>query len=147
MKTFVRHSEKKDTEALMGLMYEYIVDFYQCEKPPEKQLENLIDTLLEREKGIQFVAQSGNNLVGFATLYFTYSTTRASEIAVMNDLYVKEEFRGKGAAEQLFKSCHTYSLKHHFAAMTWETAESNLRAQRFYDRMGGKKGEFLTYSI
>ncbi|MGP1907919.1 N-acetyltransferase family protein [Metabacillus sp. JX24] len=147
MKTIVRHPEKKDTEALMGLMYEYIVDFYQCEKPAEEKLTKLIETLLKGERGIQFVAQTGNNLVGFATLYFTYSTTRASEIAVMNDLYVKGEFRGKGAAEQLFKSCHTYSVEHHFAAMTWETAESNIRAQRFYARMGGKKGEFLTYSI
>ncbi|MRX56686.1 GNAT family N-acetyltransferase [Bacillus idriensis] len=143
----IRHPKELDLEPLTELMYEYIVDFYQCPKPPEQKIHQLIKTLQQKEKGIQFLAEENGKAAGFATLYFTYSTTRAEPITIMNDLYVREAYRGTGAAEKLFKSCHTYSREHQYAAMTWETANDNARAQRFYEKMGGKKGDFLTYSI
>ncbi|UAL50445.1 MULTISPECIES: GNAT family N-acetyltransferase [Metabacillus] len=147
MSLIIRHPNEMDFVALTALMYEYIVDFYQCPKPPEHKIHQLIKTLQQEEKGIQFLAEENGKAVGFATLYFTYSTTRAEPITIMNDLYVQEAYRGSKAAEKLFKSCQTYSKQHQYAAMTWETARDNARAQRFYEKMGGRKGDFLTYSI
>ncbi|MFY0758241.1 GNAT family N-acetyltransferase [Metabacillus dongyingensis] len=147
MSLIIRHPNETDLGALTVLMYEYIVDFYQCPKPPMQKIHQLIKTLQQEEKGIQFLAEENGKAVGFATLYFSYSTTRAEPITIMNDLYVQEAYRGSGAAEKLFKSCQTYSKQHQYAAMTWETARDNARAQRFYEKMGGRKGDFLTYSI
>jgi GNAT superfamily N-acetyltransferase len=96
---------------------------------------------------VQFVAESAGDIVGFTTLYFTYSTTRAAKIAIMNDLYVVEEMRGEGVAEMLFKECTMYTKQNHYAAMIWETARDNKRAQRFYQKMGAEQGDWITYNI
>jgi ribosomal protein S18 acetylase RimI-like enzyme len=143
----IRQPLLDDTLQLKELMIQYIVGFYKFRQPDDEQLNELIHVLLEQREGIQFVAESDGNLVGFATLYFSYSTLRATKIAVMNDLFVIEEFRGQGAAAKLFAACKGYAARNRYANMSWTTAKDNLRAQRFYEKMGGERGEWLTYSI
>lgn len=147
MTAIIRSAEAKDRELLTELMYQYIVDFYERPKPPINKVHQLIDMLLEGKKGIQFVAEKEGTLLGFATLYFSFSTTKAEQITVMNDLFVIEEARGTGAAQQLFESCHTFTKENGFAHMSWVTAADNKRAQRFYQKMGGSVGDWLNYSI
>jgi ribosomal protein S18 acetylase RimI-like enzyme len=143
----IRHPDLEDVVQLKELMIEYIVDFYRYRQPEDEQLAELIQVLLEQKEGLQFVAEADGKLVGFATLYFTYSTVRASKIAVMNDLFVLEKFRGEGVAAKLFAACKGFAARNRYAKLTWETAKDNHRAQRFYEKMGGERGEWLTYSI
>ncbi len=103
MSLIIRCVEEDDMNQLTDLMYQYIVDFYKRPKPPIKNIHNLIDTLLEENRGIQFVAELDGKLLGFATLYFSFSTTKADKITVMNDLFVVEIARGTGVAQELFK--------------------------------------------
>lgn len=147
MSLVVRTAKITDLIDLTKIMYEYIVDFYQRPKPPIEKVHYLIHTLLKKEKGIQFVAEKDGRLVGFATLYFTFSTTKADNITVMNDLYVIEQERGKGIASQIFTACKKYSKDNGYAHMSWVTASDNNRAQRFYEKMGGVLGDWLNYSI
>jgi ribosomal protein S18 acetylase RimI-like enzyme len=143
----IRQPLVEDTSRLKELMIQYIVGFYKFREPDDAKLNELIHVLLEQREGIQFVAESEGKLVGFATLYFSYSTLRATKIAVMNDLFVIEEFRGQGAAAKLFAACKGYAARNRYANMSWTTAKDNLRAQRFYEKMGGERGDWLTYSI
>jgi GNAT superfamily N-acetyltransferase len=143
----VRVARESDTDALTALMYEYIVVFYKSPSPSIEKLQSLIQMLLEGREGIQFVAESDGRIVGFTTLYFTYSTTRVNKIVMMNDLYVIEEMRGKGVAGKLFEACSTYTNDNDYAAMVWETAKDNKRAQRFYEKMGARPGDWITYTI
>jgi ribosomal protein S18 acetylase RimI-like enzyme len=143
----IRQPLLEDTSRLKELMIQYIVGFYKFRQPDDDKLNELIHVLLEQREGIQFVAENDGNLVGFATLYFSYSTLRATKIAVMNDLFVTEEFRGQGAAAKLFAACKGYAARNRYANLSWTTAKDNLRAQRFYEKMGGELGDWLTYSI
>ena len=65
----IRPAQKEDVPQLMNLMYQYIVDFYQCPRPSEEALQGLIVHLLENPwDGLQFVASNNDGvLVGFAT--------------------------------------------------------------------------------
>ncbi|MFV2050710.1 GNAT family N-acetyltransferase [Metabacillus litoralis] len=147
MSLIIRCVEKDDMNQLTDLMYQYIVDFYNRPKPPIKNIHNLIDTLLEKNRGIQFVAEQDGKLLGFATLYFSFSTTKADKITVMNDLFVVEIARGTGVAQELFKQCEKYTKENEYAHMGWITATDNYRAQRFYEKMGGSLGSWMNYSI
>ncbi len=98
-------------------------------------------------ENIYFSLHEGQQPIGFATLFFTFSTLSASKISVMNDLYVKKEWRGKDVATKLFNTCRTYSKDNGYSKMEWVTAKDNFRGQGFYDKMGGKKSEWLFYNI
>jgi GNAT superfamily N-acetyltransferase len=145
--TTVRTAVKEDLDGLRTLMHAYIVDFYEYRPPSDQQITNLIECLLEQQEGIQFVAESDGLLVGFATLYFTFSTLRAKRVVVLNDLFLQETARGTGAAAKLFGACQEYAARNGYASMSWTTAEDNHRAQRFYDKMGGERGKWLTYTL
>lgn len=87
----IRPAASADLEQLKPLMLEYIVGFYGRPHPGDDKLDKLIAMLLEGREGRQWVAESEGRLVGFTTLYYTYSTLRAQKAAVMNDLHVLPE--------------------------------------------------------
>lgn len=155
----IRPAEPGDREQLRTLMLAYIVDFYRSPRPDDEKLDTLIDELLQGRIGRQCVAETeseqgagagygyGRRLVGFVTLYYTYSTLRAQKAAIMNDLYVDAGFRGAGVAQDLFAAIRDFCRKDGCAYLSWETAADNSRAQRFYEKMGGERGNWLNYSI
>ncbi|MBY6037355.1 GNAT family N-acetyltransferase [Fictibacillus nanhaiensis] len=152
MNSFViRPANLKDLPSLRNLMHSYIVDFYKGKTPQGSKLENHIVHLLKSEEaGTQFVAEAEDGpLAGFATLYFSFSTTRLQKIAILNDLFIDEQYRGSGLGENMFKHVLNYTKKEGFAYMSWQTAQDNEPAQALYEKMGGKNinSEWIHYEI
>jgi GNAT superfamily N-acetyltransferase len=134
---------------LLPLMRGYC-DFYEV-SPADEDLLSLARTLIadpERE-GVQLLARDdGGRAVGFATIFWTWSTTRAARIGVMNDLFVSDDARGGGAAEELVRACAARCGERGAVSLEWQTAHDNERAQRFYERIGGERDErWLDYSL
>jgi ribosomal protein S18 acetylase RimI-like enzyme len=144
----IRTTNEEDNQQLLDLMYQYIVDFYKRPKPTEESLKGLIQHLHDNPaSGIQFIAEKDGRILGFATLYFTFSTLQMKRSAILNDLFVLSEARGQKLGEKLFRTCLSYIRKNDFAYMTWETAKDNLVAQSLYNKMGGKLSQWLVYEM
>jgi GNAT superfamily N-acetyltransferase len=137
-----------DLGELLPLVRGY-ADFYEV-SPSDEALLELSRTLIadpERE-GMQFLARDGDGrAIGFATVYWLWSTTSATRIGLMNDLYVAPEGRGSGAAEALIERCRAACRERGASKLTWQTAKDNARAQAVYDRIGGERQEWLDYSL
>jgi len=103
---------ERDLDQLLPLMRAYC-DFYEA-SPTDEDLLALCRMLIadpERE-GLQLIARDpAGRATGFATLYWTWSTTSASRIGVMNDLFVVEGARGAGIAEALIRACRASMCK------------------------------------
>ena len=141
-----RPANTLDIPQLYDLMVQYIVDFYSQPQPNETELTELILHLIENPSiGLQIVGEKEGKLVGFATLYFTFSTLQVKRAAILNDLFVLNSKKKKKIGEQLFTNCLSYIREHNFAYMTWETAKDNIIAQGLYNKMGGKISEWLVY--
>ena len=80
-------------------------------------------------------------------MFWTWSTLSASRIAVMNDLFVTSTARGGGVAEALIEECRVRAARRGATSLEWQTAKDNLRAQAVYERVGGKRSEWLDYSL
>ena len=136
-----------DLPDLLPLMRGYC-DFYEV-SPSDDDLLALARALIadpERD-GVQLLARNGEEAVGFATIYWSWATTIASRIGVMNDLFVSPAARGTGAAEQLIHACVDECRKHGAAELAWQTAPDNARAQRVYDRVGAERSQWVDYSL
>jgi ribosomal protein S18 acetylase RimI-like enzyme len=144
----IRPVENKDISQLVKLMTQYIVDFYERPKPGEEALEGLVQHLIKNpEIGLQFVAEKDGKLLGFATLYFSFSTLQVKRTAILNDLFVSPDARRHKIGEKLFQKCLSYIKENDIAYMTWETAKDNHVAQSFYNKMGGHLSEWLVYEM
>ena len=137
-----------DLEDLLPLLRGYC-DFYEVE-PSDEALLALSRALIadpERE-GVQLIARAPDGAaVGFATVYWTWQTTRASRLAVMNDLFVAAEARGTGLAERLIAASRERAAEHGARSLAWQTAKDNVRAQTVYERVGARRSEWLDYSL
>jgi GNAT superfamily N-acetyltransferase len=139
--------QEGDLQDLLPLMRGYC-DFYKV-NPSDEELLALSKALIADPKrdGVQLLARNGEEAVGFATIYWSWATTIASRIGIMNDLFVAPTARGTGAAEQLINACVDECRKHGAAELTWQTAPDNERAQRVYDRVGAERSQWVDYSL
>jgi GNAT superfamily N-acetyltransferase len=136
-----------DLDELLPLMRAYC-DFYEV-NPPDDALLALSRALIAdpAREGLQLLARHDGQAVGFATIYWSWATTIAARIGVMNDLYVAPTARGSGVADELIFDCLEECRQHGAVELTWQTAKDNERAQRVYDRLGGTRAEWVDYSL
>ncbi len=99
------------------------------------------------DAGLLLGCWDGDDLVGFANIYWTFSSTRVADIALMNDLFVAERARGRGLARGLLDACAEAGRARGCAALAWETAPDNTTAQRVYDATGATRSEWFAYEL
>jgi GNAT superfamily N-acetyltransferase len=139
----------EDLAELMPLVRAYL-DFYEVSPSDESMLALsralIADPQLE---GVQFIARDDDGRpIGFASLFWTWATTRGGRLGVMNDLFVAPEARGSGAAEALIEACRARCAERGAVALEWQTAADNQRAQALYDRIGGQRSDrWLDYTL
>jgi GNAT superfamily N-acetyltransferase len=150
--SFAGHSIRTVTEAdlgdLLALMRAYC-DFYRV-APSDDDLLRLSRALIDdpQREGVQLVAREAEGrAVGFATTFWSWSTTAAGRIGIMHDLYVSPDARGLGLADRLIRACVRRCAEQGALSLQWQTAPDNLRAQAVYDRVGGVREPWLSYAI
>jgi GNAT superfamily N-acetyltransferase len=141
--------DEDDLAELLPLMRAYC-DFYAV-APSDDALLALSRALIAdpAREGVQFIARrpADGTALGFATLFWTWSTTRGARIGVMNDLFVTPDARGLRLGEALIAACAERCRAHGAASLTWQTALDNERAQALYDRIGARRSQWLDYDL
>ena len=126
-----------DVEGVLPLLRAYC-DFYEG-NPTDDALRQLVLALVDdpRHEGVQLMARAEDGAaVGFATVYWTWSTVRASRLAVLNDLYVVPPYRRHGVAAALVERAVDVARDHGAVALCWDTHADNSGARALYRRLG-----------
>jgi GNAT superfamily N-acetyltransferase len=137
-----------DLADLLPLMRAYC-DFYEV-SPTDKDLLAMSRALIadSDRHGVQLIARdSSGAAVGFATVFWSWSTLSGGRIGVMNDLFVAPAARGSGVAPALIEACLERARRHGAGSLGWQTARDNARAQALYERIGARREEWIDYSL
>ena len=148
MRDVITTVTEADLPELLPLMRAYC-DFYEVD-PSDEALLALAQTLIaDPDEGVQLIARDdGGAAVGFATIFWTWSTLSAARLGVMNDLFVAEDARGGGHADALIAECAERCRERGAPELAWQTAHTNLRARAVYERVGATRDErWLDYSL
>ena len=140
---------KDNLEEVLPLIEQYQA-FYQVKDISTEKNREFFSQFGETNPfGCQFAFRESGKIVGFATVYYTFTSTIASKVALLNDLYVSPEYRGQGVARQLIEHCRTQAAKNNAVRLQWVTAPSNETAQKLYDSMDTSKSiwHFYTYNV
>ena len=86
-------------------------------------------------------------ILGYACLYWHFSSLAAQETVLMNDLYVAPEARGRGVGRTLIEASATIGRERGAVSLEWATAPDNHTAQRLYDSMTDEKSTWLEYEL
>jgi GNAT superfamily N-acetyltransferase len=122
--------------------------FYEVEEiDPERNRFFFRRFLAPSKDGLLLGARDGERLLGYACLYWHFSSLEARESVLMNDLYVDAAARGKGVGRALIEASADIARERGAAHLEWATAPDNLTAQRLYDSTGAKRSEWVEYEL
>ncbi len=129
----IRKATKNDLPEVLNLVKELAI----YEKEPEavvitlKQLEQ--DGFGEKPLYWVLLAENENGLLGISFYYIRYSTWKGKSL-YLEDLIVKEEFRGHKIGETLFKETIKTAKEIGATAMNWQVLDWNEPAINFYKK-------------
>jgi ribosomal protein S18 acetylase RimI-like enzyme len=140
----VRQAVLSDIEALAPLFNDYR-QFYGCSSNVTAARSFLLDRFNHGES-VLFIAHEGNSPVGFTQLYPSFSSVSLARIFILNDLFVHEHARRKGAAKTLLSAATAFADSLGAVRVSLSTAITNGAAQALYQSAGWKRDEqFLVY--
>jgi ribosomal protein S18 acetylase RimI-like enzyme len=139
--------DAKTFELVLPLIAAY-QRFYEAEPDEARNRAHFGQFLEDHTNGIQFVALDDDRAaLGFATIYFPFSSASARINCLMNDLYTVPAARGQGIGRALIRHCQGYAKGRGFGSIYWQTAQSNATAQRLYDSLGARRSAWYTYTL
>ncbi|MBX6722881.1 MAG: GNAT family N-acetyltransferase [Dactylosporangium sp.] len=103
--------------------------------------------LAPSEDGLLLRARRDGQLVGYACLYWHFSSTRACETVLMNDLFVVPAARGEGVGRALIEAGLEVARERGAPLLEWQTAPDNHAAQRLYEATGASRSTWLSYEL
>lgn len=87
-------------------------------------------------KAFALIAEDGDDAIGFALYFFNYSTFLGKHGLYLEDLYVRESARGKGAGKALLAALARIALEHDCGRMEWSVLDWNAPSIAFYKSLG-----------
>jgi GNAT superfamily N-acetyltransferase len=103
---------------------------------------------LEHGQSTLFIAQDGDEVLGFAQLYPTFSSLSMARAYVLNDLFVVEDGRRRGGGKALIAAATAYAKVVGACSMSLSTARTNRGAQALYQSCGWQLEEtFIEYNV
>jgi GNAT superfamily N-acetyltransferase len=134
-------------EPLLPLIAAYQRFYEVAEIDTERNRAFFRRFLAPSEEGMLLGAREGGAIVGYACLFWHFSSLAAAESVLMNDLFVSEAARGRGVGRALIEASAAIARERGAAHLEWATAPDNLTAQRLYDSTGAKRSEWVEYEL
>jgi len=134
----IREATRTDAELLVTMIREFAAF--------ERQLEDVViapDDLLRDGLGADsrihaLIAEWDGQPAGYAFYFFTYSTWIGRYSLFVEDIFVRNQFRGKGIGKWLMKYMAAIADKQSCFGMRWEVLDWNTPAIDFYHSLGAE---------
>jgi GNAT superfamily N-acetyltransferase len=137
----------EEFERLLPLIAAY-QRFYEVESIDEERNRTFFRRFLGPSRdGLLLGARRDGRLVGYACLYWHFSSLEACESVLMNDLFVDESTRGEGVGRALIEAAADAARERGVPFVEWSTAPDNHPAQRLYDSTGAERSEWFSYEL
>ena len=126
-----RYAERKD----VPLILQFIRDLAEYEKMPEEVVadEATLETwIFDKQKAEVIFALEGDEEVGFALFFHNFSTFLGRAGIYLEDLFVKDEYRGKGYGKGLLKKLASIAVERGCGRLEWSCLDWNRPSIDFY---------------
>ena len=137
-KLSVRRAKMAD----MSVLVDFIEALFSVEKDFQTNRENHENGLLELicgGRGAVFLAEFNGAAAGMATAQIVISTSVGGVSLLVEDVFVSEEYRGRGAGQRLMEEVKKWGLKNGALRMQLVADKNSMDAIGFYKKHGWKE--------
>jgi GNAT superfamily N-acetyltransferase len=122
--------------------------FYAVEQIDEERNRTFFPRFIApSEDGMLLGAWREEALVGYACLYWHFTSLVPAETVLMNDLYVDPVARGEGIGRTLITASVEIARERGAHRLEWATAPDNETARRLYDATGAEPSTWIEYEL
>jgi GNAT superfamily N-acetyltransferase len=134
-------------ERLLPLIAAY-QRFYEAEQVDDERNRAFLSRFVAPSgDGMLLGAWREKEMVGYACLYWHFTSLIPAETVLMNDLYVSPNTRGQGVGRALIEASASVARQRGAHHLEWATAPDNETAQRLYDSTGAKRSTWIEYEL
>jgi len=144
----IRPASPADTPIILQLIRE-LAEFERLLHEVQATEEQLREQLFGARPGAEVViARMGDEVAGFALFFHNFSTFLAKPGLYLEDLYVRQKFRGQGCGEALLRYLARTALERGCGRLEWSVLDWNVRAIDFYKSLGaGRMDQWTVHRV
>ena len=116
-------------------MFDLYRQFYR-QQPDLSGARTFISERIRLKDSVIYVAKDKNDYTGFVQCYPLFTSVGMKKLWLLNDLYVKHEFRSKGISKQLISKCKQLAKDTGAKGLMLETEKSNTIGNKLYPQEG-----------
>ncbi len=121
----VKPIAESEFEALLPMIASYQRFYEVADIDAERNRAFFRRFIAPSEDGMLLGAWGEGELLGYACLYWSFTSLIPAETVLMNDLYVDEAARGQGVGRTLIEASAAVARERGAALLTWITAPDN----------------------
>lgn len=129
-----RKATIQDVRQLSELFDQYRIFYHKNSDLPAAG--KFLEERIKNKDSEIFVAEYDGKLIGFLQLYPLFSSTRMKRYWLLNDLYVNENYRGKGYSKALIEEAKQMAKSTNACGILLETGKSNDIGNQLYPACG-----------
>ena len=139
-KVKIRPAVEEDLPVLMDLIkklavYEKLIDIYTATPELYRKYgfsdESIFEALL-----VENLSGEGPDYLGMALYYYTYSTFTGKPSLYLEDIFVLEEYRGRGIGTKVLVELAKVAVEKDCGRMEWSVLDWNEPSIQFYKNLG-----------
>lgn len=134
-------------DALLPMIAAY-QRFYEVEEIDEERNRVFFSRFIApSDNGVLLGAWHGDELLGYACLYWSFTSLVPAKTVLMNDLYVDPSARGQGVGHALIEASAAIGRERGAQRLEWVTQVDNQTAQHLYDNTDAEKSTWIEYEL
>ena len=134
----IKPAVEADVPALLTLIRE-LAEFERLLHEVKATADDLHAAMFgERPVAAALLARAGDEVVGYAIYYRTFSTFVGRPGIYLEDLYVRPPFRSRGLGRAMLEALAAVSVELGGGRLEWAALDWNENALRFYRSLGAK---------
>ena len=146
-KIMFRYAGPEDVSKILSFI-KHLADYEKMSNEVVATEELLREWIFDKKKAEVVFAMEGEKEVGFALFFHNFSTFLGRAGIYLEDLFVLEEYRGKGYGKGLLKELARIAVERGCGRLEWWCLDWNRSSIDFYRALGAEPmDEWTTYRL
>ena len=137
MEFTIKFAKEQDT----AIIFNFIKELAKYEKLLNEisvTEEILREQLFEKKYAEVLLARLDEKVIGFALFFHNFSTFMGRSGLYLEDLFVKETYRGKGYGKKILQFLAKLAMERNCGRLEWSVLDWNQEAIDFYKSLGAR---------
>lgn len=126
-----RESKESEVNEIIDLIKEFSV-YVQGKDVTNIDIEAMKKAFFQGDRVKHSFIEVNGKIAGYMVYFYIYSTFKGREGIYLEDLYVKEQYRGLGIGTKAFEYLKKIAKENNYCRIEWNCLKSNLPAMSFY---------------